>query len=110
MIDVSIKIKGFDKIQKDLKDLSKKANDLQGQRDISFEELFNESFMEKYTSFTNFNDFLVAGNFVVNSKEDFEAIPDDVFDTYIRDSTQFESWNEMQEEAVGDYVARQLGL
>ncbi|MNK43719.1 hypothetical protein D3C87_624340 [compost metagenome] len=107
---MSIKINGFNEFQKDLKDLSKKAKDLEGQKNVSFEELFDKSFMEKYTTFTNFTDFLVDGGFVVNSKEDLEAIPDDEFDDYIRKSTKFESWSDMQEEAVGAYVARQLGF
>lgn len=107
---MSIKIKGLDKFQRDLSNIAKKAQELEGQKNFSFEELFNVSFMNKHTSFTNFNDFLVAGGFIVNSAEDFKAIPDDEFDEYIQKSTKFTSWSQMQEEATGEYVARQLGF
>lgn len=107
---MSIKISGFDKLQKDLNSIAKKAQELEGQRNVTFDELFTESFMNKHTSFTNFNDFLVAGGFIVKSAEDFKAIPDDEFDEYIQKSTKFTSWSQMQEEATGEYVARQLGF
>jgi hypothetical protein len=52
----------------------------------------------------------VASPFKVETKEDFEAIPDDEWNTYIASNTSFESWEEMQHQAAGEYVAKQIGL
>ena len=52
--------KGFEKALKD------SINAINGQ--VSFSELFNESFMKKYTNFSSFEELLSAGGFVVNSQ------------------------------------------
>jgi len=44
------KIKGFDELEKQLKDLGKRAEELDGEK-VSFDELFTTSFMKQYTNF-----------------------------------------------------------
>jgi len=93
----------FDDLAKDLK---KKAEDASGP--VSFEVLFNEDFMKKYTNFSSFEELLSAGGFEVDSVEDFEAIPDDKFDEHISKTTKFKSWEDMQAEAGTIYMANKL--
>lgn len=107
---MSSSVSGFDELSKALNKLSENAKKLEQTKSISFDKLFDTSFMRKHTQVSSFEEFLKAGNFVVNSKEDFEAIPDDVFDAYVVKATSFSSWKEMQEIAVKDYLAEQLGF
>jgi hypothetical protein len=92
------------------KNLEKASKELDGKHQVSFDNIFTNSFMRKYTSVSNFDEFLTAGGFEVNSEEDFEAIPDDDMDNYVRKSTEFSSWQEMLNTAGEEYALKKLGF
>ncbi len=71
---------------------------------VSFKDLFTPSFMAKHTQFANFSELLIFGKFNVNSLEEFMALLDDKFDEFVKQTTQFQSWEEMQSTAVAEYV------
>ena len=106
----SIKIKGLDKLEKQLKQMEKGAKELSRTKQVSFSELFTTSFMRKYTSFSTLDELLQAGGFKVESQEDFEAIPDAEFDKHIAATTRFKNWEDMLSEATTQYVAKKLDL
>lgn len=106
----SIKIKGLDKLEKQLKQMQKGARELERTKQVSFGELFTASFMKKYTSFSTMDELLKAGGFNVESQEDFEAIPDAEFDKHIAATTKFKNWEEMLNEATSHYVSKKLGF
>lgn len=91
-----------------MRDLDKAAKNVSGQ--VSFDKLFTSSFMNKYTNFNSFEELLDAGNFVVNSQEDFENIPDDEFDEHIRKTTKFKNWEDMTHTAGTQYVEKNFKL
>ena len=107
---MSLKITGLDKLENRLKQMQKAAKELEGTQQVPFSELFTTSFMQKYTSFSSFDEFLEAGGFIVNSSEDFEAIPSDVFDKHISSTTNFENWENMLSKATSQFVSRKLGF
>lgn len=107
---MSIKFSGFDKLEKDLKKLQKSAEELEKTTEVPFSELFNKSFMKKYTSFNSFSEFLEAGKFNVTSQTDFENIPNDKFNQHISKTTKFSNWNEMLNEAGNQYVCEKLNF
>jgi hypothetical protein len=104
---MSVKIKGFDELTKSLKQMDKTLKNLDGKQ-MPFNDLFTKSFMEKYTSVSSFDEFLLKGNFKVDSQSDFESIPDDVFDAYVSSNTSFKSWNDMLEKATDQYLSKLL--
>lgn len=106
---MGFKSNGFDDLLKGLEKIEKQAQELDGKQ-IPIDDLLNVSFMKKYTSFSNFNDFLDASGFVVNSQEDFEAIPDDDFDVYVSNNTEFASWDDMLTTATNEYVSEHFGF
>ena len=106
----SIKIKGLDKLEKQLKQMQKGAKELSRTKQVSFGELFTTSFMKKYTSFSTMDELLNVGGFKVESQEDFEAIPDTEFDKHIAATTKFKTWEDMLSEATTQYAARKLGF
>ncbi len=106
----SIKIKGLDKLEKQLKQMEKGAKELSRTKQVSFSELFTTSFMRKYTSFSTLDELLQAGGFKIESQEDFEAIPDAEFDKHIAATTRFKNWEDMLSEATTQYVAKKLDL
>lgn len=102
--------KGVDKAVKRLKKMSNALDDLQQTTEISFNDLFTTDFMIQYTPCSSMDELLQRGGFNVNCQEDFDAIPDDVFDQYISSMTQFNSWEEMKNEAASQYVAKKLKI
>jgi len=93
--------RGLKKLMRDLDRVAKEASGA-----VSFSELFTPSFMTEYTDFSSFEELLDAGNFVVNSQEDFANIPDDVFDEHISKTTKFRDWEEMRIKAAELYVSK----
>ncbi|WP_069997741.1 hypothetical protein [Cellulosilyticum sp. I15G10I2] len=107
---MSFELTGLDEFEKGLQDLADRAEALDGEHEVTFEDLFVEDFMASCTQFSSIDELFEKSPFVVNSPEDFEAIPDDELDTYISEVTQFESWEDMLSEAGAQYAARQLGF
>ena len=106
----SIKIKGLDKLEKQLKQMEKGAKELSRTKRVSFDELFTTSFMRKHTSFSSMDELLKAGGFNVESQADFEAIPEAEFNKHIVATTKFKNWDEMLGEATSQYAAKKLGF
>jgi hypothetical protein len=107
---MGIKITGFDEVKNKLNQLQNNAKKLEGTKSVSFDELFNDSFMSQHTNFSNLEEFFEAGSFKANSKEDFEAIPDSKLDEHVSKTTKFSSWKDMLDEAVKEFTIRKLGL
>ena len=107
---IKFEMKGMGTMKKRLREMERQARTLDGKHDVPFDELFSSSFMQKYTSHPNFGALLVAGGYDVNSKADFEAIPDDEWDVHISKHTRFSSWSEMQKKAALEWTSKKLGF
>ena len=73
---------------------------------VSFNDLFTPTFMTTYTDFANFNELLKVGKYNVNSLEEFMALLDKEFDGFIKKTTRFQDWEEMQSTALADYLKK----
>ncbi len=107
---MGFEIKGFDEMQRKLEGLQKRVASLEGTNRVSFSELFDHGFLAQHSRFASFSELLDAGGFVVNSQEDFKAIPDDDFDKHIAANTDFNSWKETKQAAATAYFKKQLGF
>lgn len=105
-----MKIKGLDKMRKQFKQLEKGLKELSATKSIPFDELFTENFMQKYTDYRSFDEFLKAGGYEVNSQEDFEKIDDAEFDSHVAKNSKFDTWEQMLGKATDQYVANKLKL
>lgn len=59
------------------------------------ETIFNDSFMKKYTTFENFEGFKYSSAVMTNWEADQMIYSKIVFDNFVKESTQFASWDEM---------------
>jgi len=107
---INFEMHGFDDLKHNLEELQRKAKELDGTHNVSFDELFPPAFMAKNTKHQTIDALVKASGFTINSKEDFKAIPDDQWDSYIQQNTRFSNWKEMQQTAANEYFARKLGL
>ncbi len=106
-IKIKMKIKGLDKLQKDLKKLKSNAEELSRKKSLSFSELFPPKFMRKYyTNFSNIDVLLEDCGYRNLSQQELEACPD--LDRKISERTKFKSWQKMMEKALDDYVSSHL--
>ncbi|MDP4127695.1 MAG: hypothetical protein Q8912_12215 [Bacillota bacterium] len=78
------------------------ANDPEGS--ITLGQIFTSEFMRLYTQFESIEELLLSGGFVINSEEDYVAIPDEAIDAYVSKTTNFATWKEMLTEAIEGYT------
>ncbi|WP_274655000.1 hypothetical protein [Paenibacillus humicola] len=89
----------FDELLQDLKD--QKTN---GRAPNSFDQLFNESFMSKFTRCSSFGEFLEKGNFQVRTDEDINNIVGELFDRHVARETDFPDWKAMLDRANAEHA------
>jgi hypothetical protein len=105
-----LKIKGLDKLQNQLRDLSRSAKKLDGQHSIPLLELLNDGFISKHTKFQSAEQLFQASGYKFETQEDFANIPDKEWDEYIRANSSFDNWESMQSAAALDWTKAKLGL
>ena len=102
----------FSDLTNQLKQMRKVARELDGPQQIPFKELFSTSFMATHTQCNSISDWF-------NSYEPFADTPDDEFDnitstegfnTYVVETTDFHSWEDMVNEATTGYISKKLGF
>ena len=91
---------------KEFEELKSKFKQLEERNKMSFEELFPDDFIKKHTKSKNLNDFFKNSGFKIDSAEDFAAIPDNSWEEYIIENTQFTSWLAMQKTAHDQWLAK----
>jgi hypothetical protein len=99
---------GLDAFKKKLEQLEKNADAINGTQ-VSFAELFDESFMSDHSKFSSLSELVKSGGYSTDAEE-FAKIPDEEFDQFIRENTDFSSWEEMKRSAVRKYTIPKLGL
>ena len=105
---MGVKITGFDDLEKSITDLQNQVEELPKEQSVTFEELFHQSFMKAHTKFSTFDELLLAGNYVIHSQEDFDAIPQSELDAFISKNTTFDSWDDMLSTAGTEYLSKRF--
>jgi len=84
------------------------ARKMNGQHNVSFNEIFSDSFMQQHNVSNSISKFLKKVNITDNTS--FEACPDKDLENLVKAKTDFSSWEEMQTEAAKDYTIKKLGF
>lgn len=103
-----MKIKGLDEVGKQLETLEKNTKKLQGTHNIEFSILFNEKFMHKNTNFDNIYEFFENAGLKIKSQEAFEELEEIELDRAVIEFTNFDSWQDMLDKAVLEYMDSML--
>lgn len=107
---MGVKLEGFDELRNTLNQLAQNAQELEGQHKLSLTQLFNADFMSKYTSLSSFQELLDNSGFTTETIEDSIKNPNEQWDSYINQVTQFGNWSDMEDKAVKAYVVKKLGF
>lgn len=98
-----MKIEGLDeldKLSKDLEELGRRANALEGEHNIPLKELFSTTFIAKNTSFASSDEFFST---MPDLDEDEEAL-----DSFTKQNTVFETWDELIDAGLDEYLNKTL--
>lgn len=104
-----LKITGLDETIKKLNDLKKKA-DAMNVQSVPVTEILTSDFLTRHTPFGSAVEMYEASGFKIETKEDFEAVPDDEWDAFIRSVSSFDGWQAMLGAASKEWAVKQLGL
>lgn len=63
---------------------------------ISFADLFSPKFVDQYTDFKTIQELFKKSDYKIETAEDFKAVPDEKWETFISENTRFDSWKDMQ--------------
>jgi hypothetical protein len=94
---------------KKLEDMEKNVKKLDGERRVPVSEIFNPSFMSKYTIYSSFDDMLSKSG-LLEKYGDFKSIDDKEWELFIKKNTNFSNWEEMQSEARRIWIKNQIGI
>lgn len=100
-------INGFDEFEKSLQNVVDTVESINGV-EIDLNDLLSPSFMSRHSNFSSFSEFMEAGNFHYENAEEFEAIPDESLDAFVKSQTDFETWEDMLSEAATEHVSSML--
>lgn len=97
---------GFDKLMSDFDRMSNNAEELNGDHEVSFKELFTNDFLNKYTTFKTSSDFLKA--IPIDNVKSFDDLDNPAVDEIINKNSRFSSFTEMRNNAVKFYALNSL--
>ena len=100
----------IEKNLKPLEDLARRARELDGQHQVSVANLLTPEFLGRCSRFRSADELFESSGFKVQSAEDFAAIPDAQWDTFINKNSSFATWQAMLDAAVKEWTIKRLGL
>jgi hypothetical protein len=98
----------LDDFMRKIRQIQRRAEQLDGEHSIPFTELFNDEFMLRNTDFPSIDALFEASGFEISGAEDFAAIPDAEWDAFVVNTTRFTSWEEMKSAAAQEWVVRRM--
>lgn len=101
---MGVKITGLNKLKK----LQKGLNELSNTDSIPMTELLNDNFLVKHSDFKGFSDF--ESREIFTKYQSIEDIPDSEMDEFIKEHSNFDSWEEFLGTATKEYIAKTLGF
>lgn len=88
--------------------LNQNLHEVASTTELRFDEIFTNEFLSECSSFRSLEELFEKSGFQVNSVEDFKAIPDDDWENFIIQNTTYNSWLDMQTDAVTKAISKRL--
>lgn len=100
--------KTFTKDTSGLKQLKADLEAIQGNHSVPIFDLLSPDFFAAHTRFKDFYEFFEGAGYPCSTMEDLERVPDDELDAFIAKETRFKDWQELQHEALGEWLKKTL--
>lgn len=91
----------FDKLKQEIDKIPEEQK-------ASYDTLFSQEFMSKYTQFQTINEMVERSPFKVESEEDFKNMLGEEWDNYVNKKTSFQNWDEMLSQAGNEHLGKQV--
>jgi len=105
---IDIKLSGLDEIQKALNKIQTGLKEIEGRREVSFNDLFNRAFLSKHSSFSSFDEMLEKSGLQFESVNDFGE--NEEWNKFVAQNTRFSSWDDMLKKATSKWAGDKLGF
>ena len=107
-----MKIRGLDEMNRKLERMKKNAKELSGKHEVTANDLLTPAFLQKHCEFSSFEQLVRSSSLIEKNepitKGKFEEIPDDAWDSWIENVTDFPDWKSMLNAAIGEYGSKKL--
>lgn len=100
-MSVKIDLTGLKKLQRNIQNLKRR-------RRVPLSELCDSSFMRRHSQFSSLQEMVDRGPFDGQSVDDLLAKPNSEWDSYVRQETNFQSWEQMKQSAATDLTRRAI--
>lgn len=104
VMPVKINHKGLERLKENVKGL-------EGENLVRLDDLLNNDFMSQHTNFSSLNEMFEHGDFNFESKQEFERFLSEQreeIDGFVERNTNFKSWDDMIQRAIGEHVSKTL--
>jgi hypothetical protein len=98
---------GFDDLSKQLKKLSKEI-EKQSETEASLEEILNNEFISRKTSYSSYLEFMEALPYDISQVENLQELDDQGLNDHIKSNTTFNTWNELINTATEEFMSEKL--
>lgn len=102
------KIDGLDDLQKDLKQLERNARSIGQRRSIDLYKLLSNRFLRRHTKFSSLDQLFDESPLDVKTQKDLDTLNEQELDEFIRKSTKFRSWEDILDNALGEWAEAEL--
>lgn len=107
---MKVTISGLDEANKKIGAIVERAKSLEQPTSVAIEDLLTPEFMSAHTKFSSLAELKKASGFQMETVDEFEDLPEEKLDAFMRRETQFSNWTDMIKAAGAEWVKRQLGL
>lgn len=98
----------FEEIEDRLTEIQRQVMDSQAGQVVSMDEFFPPTFMQEHTQFESFESFMEGCPRNPRTNEELADVPDRKLDSYVANTTDFQSWQAMQNQAAQEEIISQL--
>ncbi|HKJ82393.1 MAG TPA: hypothetical protein VJ961_00055 [Mariprofundaceae bacterium] len=111
MIDMSDLEELNKKLDKKLAELDRKEEQRSdASRNVPLDELLTPAFVSQHTRFADVEELFAASGFDIGSQTDFESVPEEKWNAFIRSVSDFADWEAMLGAAGGEWAAHKLDM
>lgn len=91
-----------------LAELQERVEGLDGGETVPMTELFPDTWMDNHTEHESIDAFIESSPWEGDTREQFTEIPDEPWDDYVGEQSEFDDWQSMLQSGATDWVERQL--
>lgn len=99
---------GFSDFSSFFEEAIEKAEAVQEKHTYSLVEILNDRFMNQHTKFSSLKEFIDKSGFDFSSEKGLDEVSSEALDAFVRQNSEFGSWEEMLEDASAELLCSKI--